>query len=214
MAEPAEPAAPAPARLPRGRHGLSREEIARTQRERMLLSLAEAMTRSGYVGTTVADVIKGAGVSRETFYQQFPSKLDCFTAAFDTAAELLLARMAAGTDAAAATDPVDRVAVFADLLHRYLDAIADDRAFARVFLVEVYAAGPEALTRRLAVQQRIVDGLAELLGDGSPRDRFACEVLVAATASMVTVPLVADDPDAIRALHAPLVDLVTRALGR
>jgi AcrR family transcriptional regulator len=44
----------------------------------MLYAMAEAMTVNGYVGTSVADVLRGAGVSRQTFYQQFLSKQDCF----------------------------------------------------------------------------------------------------------------------------------------
>lgn len=53
----------------------------------MFDSLAEVMTEKGYVATTVSDVIERAGVSRETFYQQFDSKRDCFEQAFDEAAQ-------------------------------------------------------------------------------------------------------------------------------
>ena len=60
--------------------------------------MAEAMMEKGYVDTTVADVIKRAGVSRETFYQQFSSKADCFMTAFDAAADLLIACVEAGAD--------------------------------------------------------------------------------------------------------------------
>ena len=75
-----------PARpLPRGRHRLPREEVVSSQRTRMLRGMAEAMMEKGYVNTTVADVIGRAGVSRETFYQQFSSKADCFMSAFDAA---------------------------------------------------------------------------------------------------------------------------------
>ena len=79
------------ARLPRGRHSLSREEVAATQRARLMLALTEAVGESGYAATSVADVIGRAGVSRQTFYEQFTSKLDCFLAAFDAACEILLA---------------------------------------------------------------------------------------------------------------------------
>ena len=50
--------------LPRGRHHLSREEVQASQRQRMLLAIAAAMADKGYAGTSVADVIKRAGVSR------------------------------------------------------------------------------------------------------------------------------------------------------
>ena len=173
-------------RLPRGRHGLSREEVEASQRDRMLLALAAAMTEKGYVGTSVADVLKRSGVGRETFYQLFSSKADCFMQAFDAAGEMLLGRLdqAAGE---ADGSPLER---FEHALGVYLDLLAEQPALARVFLVEVYAAGPEALARRAALQERIVDRLAAL----------------------VTTPLVADDTAAVRALRTKVVDLVRGAL--
>jgi AcrR family transcriptional regulator len=206
-------------RLPRGRHGLSRDEVATSQRLRMFVAMADAMVEKGYAGTSVADVIARAGVSRETFYQRFSSKADCFMGAFDAAAELLLGTV----EAAASPQPGepgesgepggrDRLARFEQALATYLDTLADHPAYARLFLVEVYAAGPEAIERRAELQQRIVDAVAAMLGTSSEPGRFACEVLVAAVSAMVTVPLVADDAAALRGLRAPIVDLVRRAL--
>ena len=106
----------------------------------MLLGVAEAMTEKGYVGTSVADVLQRAGVSRETFYQQFSSKLDCFLAAFDAAAEILLDRLLGGARRPTGT-ALER---FDGALTAYLDTLATVPAYARLFLVEVYAAGPEA----------------------------------------------------------------------
>jgi AcrR family transcriptional regulator len=206
---------PGPERLPRGRHRLSREEVEQSQRNRMLLAIADAMTRKGYVGTSVADVLKGAGVSRETFYQQFSSKLDCFMSAFDVAGEMLLGRLGAavpdlGPDDDAGGSPLDR---FDRALGAYLDVLAEHPALARVFLVEVYAAGPDAMARRAELQGRIAEAMAELLGARTQQDRFACQALVAAIGAMVTGPLVADDLDRLHALRADVVDLVRRALA-
>ena len=80
-----------PARLPAGRHGLTRDEVTSSQRARILMALAETMVEKGYVATTVADVLRAAGVSRETFYQQFSSKQDCFMSAFEIAMQIALA---------------------------------------------------------------------------------------------------------------------------
>ena len=52
--------------------------------------MAEAMAEQGYAATPVADVLQRAGVSRETFYQQFRSKQDCFIAAYELAADVIL----------------------------------------------------------------------------------------------------------------------------
>lgn len=79
--------------------------------------------------------------------------------------------------------------------------------------MEVYAAGPEAMGRRAALQSHIVDGMAELLDARTDRARFACEVLVAAVSTMVTTPLVTGDHEAITDLKEPVLDLVRQALG-
>lgn len=200
--------------LPRGRHHLSREEVQASQRQRMQLAIAAAMADKGYAATSVADVIKRAGVSRETFYQQFSSKLDCFMSAFDVAGQVLLARLddttgdAAGDAAAGPEAPIDR---FDRAVGVYLESLAAQPALARVFLVEVYAAGPEAMARRTAIQGAIVDRMARLLGL-SDDDRFACEVLVAGVGALVTGPVIAGDAAALLRLRTRLVDLVHRAL--
>lgn len=199
-------------RLPRGRHTLSRDQVVADQRARMMLALAEAVGEKGYGPTSVADVIGRAGVSRQTFYEQFSDKLDCFLATFDTAGDLLLAELGR----LAAVDAPTPLARFDRLLAEYLDTLARLSGYARVLLVESHAAGPEAIHRRAALQERIAAALADVLevDVDDARGRFACAALVAAVGSMVTEPLVTGDGDALRALHAPVVDLVAAALAR
>ena len=72
--------------LPRGPHHLNAEQVTASQRARMLDAMAQAVATKGYAETTVADVVRVAGVSRKTFYQQFSNKQDCYRAAFDRAA--------------------------------------------------------------------------------------------------------------------------------
>jgi len=193
-------------KLPRGRHRLSREQVEQSQRHRLMLGMAEAMTEKGYVGTSVADVLKRSGVGRETFYQYYGSKLDCFMDAFDTAGQVLFAQVDQAQAELAGT-PLER---FERGLTAYLDLLAAQPALARLFLVEVYAAGPEAMARRAALQARIVDALVVLLEAEGEEARFACEVLVAAVATMVTNPLVNGDYEALRALKERIMRLVRR----
>jgi AcrR family transcriptional regulator len=179
----------------------------------MLLATAEAMAEKGFAATSVADVLRRAGVSRETFYQQFDSKLDCFLAAFDAAGELVadgVAGVAGVADAAGSAGARhERLGV---ALATYLDVLAANLPFARLFLVESYAAGPEAYERRTAVQQRFAERIATLFGAEDDRERFACEAFVALVASLVTGPVLRNDPDALRALHGPLLDVTARLL--
>jgi len=169
--------------------------------------MADATSVKGYVGTSVEDVLTRAGVSRETFYRLFSSKLDCFMAAFDAASDKLLGHLAE----VAGTDPDrDPLAAFAHVVTAYLDALADEPAYARLFLVEVYAAGPKAMRRRAERQRLFVDRLAELLGADGDAGRFACQTIVAATSTQVLMPLVDQDPEALRALGPPLIAHVLR----
>jgi AcrR family transcriptional regulator len=194
--------------LPRGRHGLSREEVVASQRARIFRAMAETMARNGYVGTSVADVLRTAKVSRETFYEQFESKEDCFMSALEAAVDVVLA--AAFAAPPAGSTPLER---FDRGLKTYLDAIAAQPELSRLFLIEVYAAGPAALERRAAVQQRFAHVLGATFGRRTAGDRFANEAIVAAISSMVTARLAVGDLKGLRALRRPLVELARRLHG-
>ncbi|HWE92299.1 MAG TPA: TetR/AcrR family transcriptional regulator [Pseudonocardiaceae bacterium] len=197
-------------RLPRGRHGLSRAEVEGAQRERLLLAMADAISDKGFVATTVEDVLTRAGVSRESFYRLFSSKLDCFMAAFDAASELLIGRLAGSAGPDSVAPGHDPLAVFERVFTVYLDALAAEPAYARLFLVEVYAAGPDAIRRRAQRQRVFVDLLADLLGAASEQGRFACQTIVSATSAQLTIPLIERDLDALRALGPPTIAHVRR----
>jgi AcrR family transcriptional regulator len=70
-------------KLPRGRHGLPRELVDRSQRERLLAGVVRVTATKGYRESSVADILAEAGVGRETFYRHFKDKQDCFIAAND-----------------------------------------------------------------------------------------------------------------------------------
>jgi len=145
-------------RLPRGPHRLAREEVLASQRGRMLEAMAHAVAEKGYAATTVADVVGGAGVSRKTFYEHFRDKEGCFLAAWDAGVQVLV-------------DAVERAALDAEGEWRrhiragvraYLHTLAAQPDFARTFLIEVLAAGPEALERRAEVHARFAELLKTL----------------------------------------------------
>ncbi|MFG1790830.1 TetR/AcrR family transcriptional regulator [Nocardia sp. NPDC049149] len=200
--------------LPRGRHGLPREQVVASQRERILIAMAEAMTENGYVGTSVAAILKRAGVSRETFYEQFRSKEACFEAAYERAVQNLLGRMqevAGDADAAAENDlEQDSVARMDRIFEAYLQHMVDDPASARLFLVEVYAVGPAAISRRMKLQELFVGLIANTLDARTADQRFACQTLAAAIGAMVTGRIAADDMAGLLALRKPLLELVRR----
>ena len=192
--------------LPRGRHRLSRDEVVASQRERIQRALAEAMAEKGYAGTSIADVLRIARVGRETFYQQFTSKEDCFMSVFEEAYARLAAAAAPDLMAGAGSTPQEW---FELVLRAYLDALAAESVYARVFLIEVYAAGPAALARRAELQRGLVDMMSAATG----ADRFAIEALVAAISALVTNRLVAGDIAGLHDLHEPICELTRKVMS-
>jgi AcrR family transcriptional regulator len=193
-------------RLPRGKHSLSREQVTESQRLRMLDALANATAEKGYANTTVADVLERAGVSRATFYEHFRGKDEAFLAAYETAVDVLFAGVGRALEDAG-DDPLRR---FDRALDGYLNTLAAEPAIARTTLVEIYAAGPVALQRRYELQGRFVDFMAGIFKARTKRDRFACEMLVAAASAMVTAKIAEGATDELPALHAPIMEYVRR----
>jgi AcrR family transcriptional regulator len=148
-----------PRPLPRGPHGLERDVVLASQRGRMLGAMADAVAAKGYAGTTVADVVAGAGVSRKTFYEHFRDKEECFLAAFDTGVDMLLGAIVA---AAPAEGDASWIGLMRARVRVYLDTLASRPAFARTFLIEVFAAGPRALERRAEVLRRFAQLFRDL----------------------------------------------------
>jgi AcrR family transcriptional regulator len=70
-------------RLRSGPHRLSAEEVGAHQRARLEAAMVEAVARHGYAATTLRELVGIAGVSKQTFYQHFDSKQECFLATFD-----------------------------------------------------------------------------------------------------------------------------------
>jgi AcrR family transcriptional regulator len=143
-----------PRRLPRGSHGLDRGVVAASQRTRLLEAVGRAVAEKGYAAATIDDVVRGAGVSKKTFYEHFTDKEQCFLAAYEAASEQLFERV---RDAHAGDgDWLERTRAG---IGAYLRWLAAEPALARVFLIEVAAAGPRAAECR----ERLRDRYARLL---------------------------------------------------
>jgi AcrR family transcriptional regulator len=125
--------------------------VAENQRDRILQAMVDMAAQHGYGGVTVADVIKAAGVSRKTFYENFKSKEDCFLRAYDVLIEQLSSVAIRAYQAAA-----DWTEGIRSALGATLTSLSQDAALARVVLVEVLAAGPRALERYDQAMHRIL----------------------------------------------------------
>ena len=158
--------------LPPGRHGLPRSFVAQNQRERILAGVADVASSTSYAELTVEGIIVTAGVSRRTFYEHFKNKDDAFLAAYDEASTRLLAAVRAAYESRQG---------FAERMSAGIEAflllLAADPAFARMCIVEVMAAGPEAVARRNAAMSAfavmIDENARERLAQSPPSDLIA-----------------------------------------
>jgi AcrR family transcriptional regulator len=147
--------------LPGGHHGLSREQIVDSQRERLLAAIVEQVAANGYRGTTITEVVKAASVSTRDFYELFEGKEDCFLAAFDVVCDHLEDLI--GKAAAVEDDWPHRVIA---ALRAVLEFFAAEPGLARFCLLEAVSATPTTAIRFreavLAGAPALAQGRAEL----------------------------------------------------
>ena len=138
-----------PAKLPRGgRHPLTQQAVAASQRARMLAAVARVVADKGYATSTVADVIALAGVSRRTFYEQFAGIDDCFVAAYESGMRALFAAIRDALRQTPTDDWRERTRIAIDAYLRALAAMPDATW---AFSIEALGANRKALEYRSRV---------------------------------------------------------------
>jgi AcrR family transcriptional regulator len=191
--------------LPRGRHGLSADEVASHQRERLIAAIASAITRYGYSGLTIERVIELAGVSRATFYVHFRDKQEAVLAVH----ALTFERFLASLDAACA-DQSEWPLKVKSAIAATVDFAAD-----RPEQTQVLSSG--ALATDGALAERVFashDHLASLLSGIRDDSHQAAalpscteQFLIAAIAAVVARCLLDGEAARLREMQSQLVEL-------
>ena len=147
---------PQPLRLA-GRPPKARPETpdAHDHAERALLALAEVVAEEGYAGATVDAVLKRAQMSATTFYANFAGKEDAMLAAIDSACSQIVAAILPAFRRA--PDWPNGIRAAFGALFNFL---ASRPALANLAMVEVYAAGLEAMQRRMEALRPLQDLIA------------------------------------------------------
>jgi AcrR family transcriptional regulator len=153
-----------------GLHGLTREQVEDSQRQRLLAATTELMGEQGYSAIRVADVTERAGVSRKSFYAFYADKEDAFVDCYDRA----LAGLVEVVEQAVAGSGswLERLRTGVAAL---LDALGRDPAVARICFVETLAAGPKALRWRNVAMGELVGALG--INDGPAAELTAVAIL-------------------------------------
>jgi AcrR family transcriptional regulator len=185
-------------KLPPGRHLIPSDYVSQNQRERILLATVELVAERGYQKTTIELIAKTSRVALVTFYEHFPSKEECFLAAFDesvAAAKEVFAEL---------LDPEqpweEQVSAGLEI---FLEMVVNERARAKLCIVEAQAAGTASLAR----YQEMLESAAPKLRQGrefNPRASRLPDGLEVAIAGgivwLVHQRLIADDVDGLMAL--------------
>src|SRR4051794_31433285 len=206
-------AGPAPERLPRHPHQLSREDVARSQRGRILRAVADAVAAKGYAATSVADVIGRTGVSRSTFYELYDGKESAFLDAY-SGIDLVHRHLLESFRAGETPEEMVRGAVRA-----HLASLAAEPAFTWMFFVEAVAAGPRILERRRRATESFLDVLNAMVDaarDGDPTvppaERDLLLAFVGAARELIATHLLTGPAQTLPGLEDSIVAVAERLL--
>ena len=165
-------------RLPRGPHSLPPEIVALSQRLRLTRAVVTVMAERGYAATTVSDVIRTAGVSRTTFYAQFPDKDTCALAAYELAVDVHQEQLRQA--AARADGAVDKLRA---VVEAEVSALSELPDYAQLLLLHVVSLGARAWESHHRTLERTAVLLRELHGRAG-REPLPAAVYVAAVAGL------------------------------
>src|SRR3954452_16602554 len=122
------------------------------RRETLLIGMLEAVGADGYDAASVRAVLDRTGLYRQAFYDNFPDKDACYLEALGVG----VARLESMAIAAAAAVETWQGKLRAGL-GALLDALDAAPDIGRALIVEVHAAGEEALAKRAEAMKRIVN---------------------------------------------------------
>jgi AcrR family transcriptional regulator len=133
-------------------HSPTLKLVDSSKRQRILDGMLEAVGSVGYDATSVRTVLGRTGLYRQAFYDNFPDKDACYLEALGVG----VARLESMAIAAAAAEETWQGKLRAGL-GALLDALDAAPDIGRALIVEVHAAGEEALAKRAEAMKRIVN---------------------------------------------------------
>jgi len=172
--------------------------VTSSKRQAILAGMLEAVGAEGYENTSVRTVLDRTGVYRQAFYDNFVDKDECYLQAYDVGVQRVEALVLAA--AAEELSWTGRLRAGLGALLDFLDAEPD---VGRALLVEVHAAGPEALAKRAAAMARVnlfLDQAREVAGQSESPPAIAGEGIVAGIHAVIHSRLATGSSDGFRQL--------------
>jgi AcrR family transcriptional regulator len=172
--------------------------VVSPKRQQILEGMVDVVGDYGYEAASVQKILDLTGLYRQAFYDTFEDVEACYLAALDFG----IAQIEAVVIAAAAAEESWRGRLRAGLA-ALLEALESDPGTGRALIVEVHAAGPEALRRRSDAMKRVTDFIdsarREVAGDQAPPP-IAAEGIAAGMHSVVHAKLAAGEVEGFREL--------------
>lgn len=134
------------------------ETDLRTHRTRLLEGMARCVAAQGYADTTIADIVREAGVSRRTFYEYFSDKAGCLIALHEAASQNALAVLRSAIQPDRGWQAQVEQAIAA-----YLGALAMNPVLMRALFVDILGLGMPGLVARRHANQQLVDFMMEVV---------------------------------------------------
>jgi AcrR family transcriptional regulator len=172
--------------------------VGSAKRQRILDGVLEAVGSVGYDATSVRTVLDQTGLYRQAFYDNFPDKDSCYLEALDAG----IARLEALAVAAAASEDTWQGKLRAGL-GAILDALDSNPDVGRALIVEVHAAGEEALEKRAEAMKRatdFIDSAREAVDETESPPPIAAEGIVAGIHAVVHARLATGESEGFRGL--------------
>jgi AcrR family transcriptional regulator len=191
------------------------QDRARVRQGRILDAALSVFSRRGYRDASVDEIAEAAETSKGGVYFHFPGKQTIFRALLDLSARRLLDRVEAAI--ARETQPMAKADA---ALTTVLDAFADHRSLARLFMVEAMGAGAEFQERLLQIHDDFIAVIKRNLDDAvtqgvvPPLDTaIASRAWFGALNEVILHWLFAGEPEHLEDAYAGLRPLLRRSVG-
>ncbi|MBK6557188.1 MAG: TetR/AcrR family transcriptional regulator [Comamonadaceae bacterium] len=164
-------------------------------RTRLLQGLAQSVATKGYADTTIADIVREAGVSRRTFYEQFDDKPSALIALYESASLRGLRVLRESIDPAR-----DWQTQVDQALSAYLGSLAQNPVLLRTLFVEILGLGATGLAARRRVHDQMADFMLDVINAGREPARLERPMALAVVGGIHELVLQAIEQDRAQAL--------------
>lgn len=134
---------------------------AKAYRARLLEGMAHSVAAKAYGDTTVADIVREAGVSKRSFYECFSSKDECLIALYVAASHGALKVLKESIDPGR-----DWKTQVEHALGAYLACLASNPALLRTLFIEILGLGDPGLQVRRRMNQELADFVVQVVHAG------------------------------------------------